>query len=285
MNFANHKATTLVPDGVGLTAALKRTTHLGIGAHADDIEIMAWHGIKLCLDDPGAWFAAVTCTDGAASPRPGDGAALTDDEVVRVRAREQETAARLGRYGYLAQLGHTSHEVRSSPQDLESDLERLIAAGRPEVVYTHNPADKHETHVAVAVAAIAALRRLPEEARPAAVYGCEVWRSLDWMCEGEKMVLDAGGSQHLAAALVGVFDSQVGGGKRYDLATIGRRRANATFLDSHATDRYEQATYAMDLTPLIRDDPPDILEFVDRSLERFRDDVRGRLERILAVRI
>ena len=32
-----------VPDGAPLPAALARTTHLGIGAHPDDLEIMACH--------------------------------------------------------------------------------------------------------------------------------------------------------------------------------------------------------------------------------------------------
>ncbi|MFP4541109.1 MAG: hypothetical protein ACLFR7_05730, partial [Opitutales bacterium] len=77
---------------------------------------------------------------------------------------------------------------------------------------------------------------LPPEERPERVLGCEVWRGLDWMPDDEKVPLDVSGNLELAQQLNGVFDSQIVGGKRYDLATIGRRRANATFLESHHAD-------------------------------------------------
>jgi LmbE family N-acetylglucosaminyl deacetylase len=52
--------------------ALARITHLGIGAHQDDLEFMAFHGILACFrmrDD--RWFGGVTCTNGAGSSRTG----------------------------------------------------------------------------------------------------------------------------------------------------------------------------------------------------------------------
>ena len=52
-------------------------------------------------------------------------------------------------------------------------------------------------------------------------------------------------------SLLGVFDSQVCGGKRYDLATMGRRRANATYLASHGVDESTSLIFGMDLTPLM----------------------------------
>ena len=61
--------------------------------------------------------------------------------------------------------------------------------------------------------------------------------------------MDVSGHDHLAAAMNGVFDSQIAGGKRYDLATLGRRAANATFFESHATDTATQLIFGMDLTP------------------------------------
>ncbi len=80
------------------------------------------------------------------------------------------------------------------------------------------------------------MRELPRGQRPKKVWGCEVWRNLDWLADDDKVLMDVSGHEHLAAALNGMFDSQIPGGKRYDLATLGRRRANATFLESHATD-------------------------------------------------
>ena len=41
------------------------------------------------------------------------------------------------------------------------------------------------------------------------------------------------------------------------------------------------ASYAMDLKPLVDDPSLDIAEFVDGFVQRFRDDVRSRVERFL----
>ncbi|MEI9866262.1 MAG: hypothetical protein WDN00_17245 [Limisphaerales bacterium] len=60
--------------------------------------------------------------------------------------------------------------------------------------------------------------------------GCEVWRNLDWLGDNEKFLMDVSGHDKLAARLNGVFASQIAGGKRYDLATLGRRSANARSL-------------------------------------------------------
>ena len=85
----------------------------------------------------------------------------------------------------------------------------------------------------------------------------------------------------LAAKLNGVFDSQIAGGKRYDLATLGRRSANATFFDSHATDAATQLIFGMDLTPLIADPALDIADYVLHFIDEFRADVAAKLNRRL----
>jgi hypothetical protein len=81
-------------------------------------------------------------------------------------------------------------------------------------------------------------------------------------------------------ALVAVFDSQISGGKRYDLATMGRRRANATYYASHATDVADLMAFAMDLTPFIEDDDLDLTDYVMTYIQRFADDVRARLAKM-----
>ena len=88
------------------------------------------------------------------------------------------------------------------------DLKTLVAAARPEIVYTHNPTDRHETHVAVGLRVIEALRELPADFRPKHLYGVEDWRDLDWMVEEDKIYFDVSGHDNLAAALIEVFDSQ-----------------------------------------------------------------------------
>ena len=280
MKFHNPEASLFVPDGAAPDEALRRVTHLGIGAHQDDLEIMAFHGVVTCFDDPGLRFGAVTATDGSGSPRAGVYAAYADADMAALRRREQEKAAIIGNYGALVQLNYASAAAKDAAGGhLRGDLVRILEAVRPRVVYTHNPADKHDTHVAVGLAALAAIRELAPADRPQTVYGCEVWRDLDWMLDGGKVPLDVGAHESLSMALIGVYDSQVAGGKRYDIATAGRRRANATYFQSHETDAVEQLWFAMDLSPLVRDDGLDVLDFVLGHVDNFRRDVADRIRR------
>jgi LmbE family N-acetylglucosaminyl deacetylase len=278
MNFYNPGAEIFIPDALPLPKALKRITQLGIGAHQDDLEFMAFHGIVACFGRVDKWFGGVTCTSGAGSSRTGPYAPLSDQEMSTIRRQEQNKAAVFGEFGAMIQLDYDSGAVKSSaPSVLKDDLKAILAATRPEVVYTHNPADKHDTHIGVVVAALQAIRELPSEQRPKQVIGCEVWRDLDWLRDSEKMVMDVSGHNDLAAKLNSVFESQIAGGKRYDLATLGRRAANATFLDPSTNDNASQVIFGMDLTPVVADESKDILEFVCGHIERFHADVRQKL--------
>jgi len=284
LKLHNSTAVTFIPDNIETEAALARTTHLGIGAHQDDLEIMAYHGILACFDSPDNWFTGVTCTSGSGSARIGPYADYTDEAMMAVRREEQRQAAILGRYGVMVQLDHPSSVVKDPANPaLQGDLVKILQAAKPDVVYTHNPADKHATHIGIVIPTLLALRQLPSESRPQKVYGCEVWRDLDWLPDEDKVALDVSGRENMAAALVGLYDSQIAGGKRYDLATIGRRHANATYFGSHAVDEAAQLTFAMDLTPLIRDDSLDIIDYVLRYVDKFRDDVRSNLARQLGI--
>ena len=73
-----------------------------------------------------------------------------------------------------------------------------------------------------------------------------------------------------------VFDSQISGGKRYDLAALGRRRANATFFQSHAIDEADSVVFAMDLSPLVQSDTLSLADFVEEKLSLFKSDVSRR---------
>ena len=275
-----HKTNTdfFVPDGLEPEAALARTTHLCIAAHQDDIEIMAYHGIAECFGLKDKWFTGVVVTNGAGSPRSGIYGDYTDDQMQRVRVVEQRKAAYVGEYACQIQLGFTSSEVKTPPgTDVAADLVQILKVARPEVVYLHNPADKHDTHIGVTVRAIAALRAVRNEVAPRKVYGCEVWRDLDWLPDEDKQVLPVSARSNIAAALVGVFDSQVTGGKRYDLATAGRRLAHATYYASHGTDVETALTFAMDLTPLVRDPVLSVTDYTLSFIDKFRADVVRRI--------
>ena len=278
MNLHHPTAQLFIPDGAPESSALSRISHLGIGAHQDDLEFMAFHGILNCFARDDQWFGGVTCTDGAGSSRSGPYAEFTDADMMVIRRQEQNTAAMIGGYAAMFQLDYPSSGIKSpTEQHLKNDLNTILAATRPEVVYTHNPADKHDTHVGVTIAALQAMRELPRDQRPGQVIGCEVWRNLDWLPDEHKILMDVSGRDNLAAALNGVFDSQIAGGKRYDLATLGRRAANATFFNSHATDASTQLIFGLDLTPLVADESMDIVAYVCNLIDQFQNDVRLKL--------
>ena len=278
MQFHNAGADFFVPDGLEAETALARTTHLCIAAHQDDIEIMAYHGIAQCFAQKDKWFTGVVVTNGAGSPRTGIYGKYSDEEMQRVRVVEQRKAAFVGEYACQIQLHFTSSQVKNPNEPgVAGDLEKILRAAKPEIVYLHNPADKHDTHVAVVLRSIAALRAIRGEVRPRKVYGCEVWRDLDWLPDEDKEALPVSARSNIAAALVGVFDSQVTGGKRYDLATSGRRLAEATYFASHGTDVETALTFAMDLTPLVEDPDLPVSDHVLRFVDRFRADVEKRM--------
>ena len=281
--FHNSLADTFISDGTSAQEALARTTHLAIGAHSDDLEIMAYHGIVGCYGyrKTDKWFSGITVTDGRGSSRSGPYSDCTDEEMADIRKNEQRQAAMVGKYGAMIQLAYESDQIMQDDgqNHLRDDLSSVFDFCQPEIVYTHNPADKHDTHIAVLSAAIHVMRELPSEKRPKRILGCEVWRDLDWMPDEDKVALDVSKRENLANALVGIFDSQITGGKRYDRAAVGRRYANATFFHAGGQDRIEQLTFAMDLTPLVQDSEMDVKGYVLNYIEKFRCEVESNLDR------
>ena len=282
MQLHNENAIIFVPDGAPEAEALARTTHLAISAHQDDLEIMAADGILQCFQREDKWFTGVVMTNGAGSPRTALYADYTDEQMQQVRIKEQKKAAVVGEYAAQFLLGYPSSAVKDgATREPVDDLVQILRATRPQVVYTHNLADKHTTHVGVTLKVIAALRQLAPDERPQHVYGCEVWRDLDWMVDTDKIAFDLSAQENLQFALLGVFDSQVSGGKRYDLATMGRRRAHATYHASHATDITTGMSFAMDLTPLMHDPQRDVIAYVEEYIARFAEDVRARIRGVM----
>jgi LmbE family N-acetylglucosaminyl deacetylase len=274
MKFNREAAEVFVPDSQPIVIALERTTHMGIGAHQDDLEIMAFDGILKCFKKDDQWFCGVVVTNGSGSPRDGIYKDYTDDEMIVVRRSEQKKAATIGEYGAQVLLDYPSLSVKDNDNpDPVDDLRMLIGFAKPEVIYTHNLADKHATHVGVALRVIEAIRGLQKSDRPKKLYGCEIWRDLDWLPDEDKVVFDISAHGNLQSALLGVFDSQISGGKRYDLATMGRRRAHATYLESHGVDVSTGINFAMDLTPLIEDPDNNILEYLQEHMTRFVNQV------------
>ena len=280
MKLQQQGAQLFIPDGAAGPEALARTTELCVAAHQDDIEIMAYAPIVQCYGSAERWFAGVVVTDGGGAPRSGIYADYTNEDMMRVRAGEQKTAAAIGKYAAQFLLDYPSSAVKKPDNPvLINELRDIILACAPETLYTHNLADKHDTHVAVTLNVIRALRLIPPEKRPKKVVSMEVWRGLDWLRDEDKVPFDTGAHPNLAAALLGVYDSQIAGGKRYDLATIGRRLANATFFASHDVDETDSLAFGLDITGLVEQDI-DPAAFINGYIQSFKDEINERIAKL-----
>ncbi|MEL7644701.1 MAG: PIG-L family deacetylase [Anaerolineaceae bacterium] len=235
-----------------LEQALAATTHLGVAAHPDDLEIMAIDGILKGFSVNGNLFSGVVLTAGSGAPRAGMYSALSDAELAALRKEEQKEAARIGRYGALLFLNFNSQDVKQGSSVVES-LAQVLRAARPRFVYTHNLLDAHPTHSAAGWRVIQALRSLPEGLLPEQVYGCEVWRGLDWLPARWRVAFDCSEHLELQKELLQVFKTQVESGKRYDRAIPGRRAANAGMREPNSVDKARALVFALDLNPLMRD--------------------------------
>lgn len=279
MKLHNKSAEIFIPDSSPLDKAFERTTHLCIAAHHDDIEFMAYHGIINCFENKDNWFLGVILTNGSGSPCNSKYPNCSSDEIIQIRKTEQKKAAVLGKYSGVALLDYSSSEIKKyNNLNLIKEIKDILISCKPQYIYTHNLADKHETHVATALNTILALREISSIYQPKAIYGCEVWRGLDWLCSNNKILLDVSSSPDLLKNLIQIFESQVCNGKKYDDAVIGRQTANATFLDSHSLDQFAQITYAMDLMPLIKDSSLEIDKFIANYINDFKNDVTSKIQ-------
>lgn len=259
-----------IPGDLSPEQALNRVTHVGIGAHPDDLEILAFPGISECHQRDDAWFAGIVVCDGAGSPRAGKYGHLSDVDMVERRRQEQRDAAALGNYSLVVQLGYSSAAVKTGEPELIDDLAILLQQLHPGALYTHSPADAHATHRATLAASVAALRTLPAANIAAKLYGVEVWRGLDWLPEPLRICLPIFDPDNLQSRLLGCHDSQIQGGKRYDIAIPARQRANATLSSHERVDEFEACSLAMDLRPLIEEPGLAASELLERCLAQFR---------------
>ena len=271
-----------IPDGADPSTAKQRCTHLGIGAHPDDLEFMAYHGISHGYEQAQPSFGGIICTNGAGCSRAGKYSHCSDEEMIRLRAEEQRAAARIGRYTFVQQLGLQSATVkaRATRDQLTDTIADLIAHCRPEVIYTHNPLDSHSTHVAVCQTVVNAVRLLAPEMRPKQLLGCEVWRGLDWVPQADKVALDVSANPELAERLHACFDSQIAGGKNYGQAVVGRSLANATFYQARERDGPARIWFALDLSRLLKDESLALASFTESLLQRFHQSIADNLREL-----
>jgi len=272
MRLLSPHADLFIPVPQPLEQALSRTKVLGVAAHPDDLELMALPAILAGHADPAQGFAGLVVCDGAmrgAGP----------DEGVALRRVEQRAAATVGRYSVMVQLGHSSQAVQTGQaQGLAEDLVEVLRCLRPETLYSHNPADRHPSHLAVLLALRQALKALAPSERPKRWLGSEVWGGLDWQALGDQVALPLEGEPALAERLLEAHGSQMNRGKAYRSAASGRRRANATFSASHSPDAAEEVVLAMDMSAVLSDDRLSLQQFLAHRVERFRDEAVARLD-------
>ncbi len=282
MKFSQIQSNFYSPRGEDFPTALSSTTHLGIGAHADDLEILAFPGISACYGHAKNRFSGVVVTDGAGAPRTGAFAAMSNAEMIPQRQKEQRQAADLGQYASVIQLAHPSSAVRQADRSqVVADLVKILESTRPHVLYLHNPADRHETHLAVLLACLEALHKVSAAAHPKEIYGCEVWGDLDWVPASHIVRLPCHAPAALGSSLLNCFQSQIEGGKRYDRAALGRRHAQATFGNPTQPDSDEEIVLALDLRPLLKT-KSSLTEFLAPTLDLFRKQTLARLEALSA---
>lgn len=282
MTFCRNDAELYIPDGAAAAEAYRRSSILAVGAHPDDLEIMAIPGILQAQEDKARSFFGVVCTNGCGSLREGEYAGLTYLEMREVRIREQKQAADIGRYSAVALLGYESAEMKDACDERPNlDLKGLIGEIRPDTVFLHNPFDRHDTHVAVCLRTIAALRAVASETGwlPQKIYGCEVWRGLDWLVHCDRTVLPVHDPDHVSDSLIRVYKSQLAGVKLFDLAARGRRIANATYQEAHSLGSEHEMAFAVDLLPLVEDPSIPVSDYVRHTIERFQADALSRLDR------
>lgn len=270
MKFKKSDADLYIPSGKDESSILSKTNFLGIAAHQDDLEIIAFPGILQSYKANSNGFGGVVCTDGV--PRN----SKNTEEINKIRKNEQKRAADIGKYGFVIQLDYSSDEIiYNSNIDLENEIIGIINEAKPDIIYTHNPFDKHKTHLSVCRSVINALRNSKCKYKPDKLYGCEVWRDLDWLEDKYKVEFDVSGSSGLGLKLLEAFKSQIIDGKNYHKAVIARRTVNATFSNAYLKDKTNQSIYGIDLTPLINDKKISIRDYLFNIVNEFENNIKN----------
>ena len=274
MKFHNPSASIVFPksDQPSVNTQSIQSRILGIGAHQDDLEFMCFHGILEGRKQGG--FTGLILSNGAGSSRGEAFTHLSEEEFCEVRKQEQIQAANLAGYQQIIQLGHPSKNIKSIDRSHAiRDVLEVLNNVKPEKIYTHNPFDKHDSHIATLIVTIEAIKLMAPEDRPKKLFGCEVWRSLDWLPSSLKIEFDVSNEASLRDDLLKCFPSQTQDSKNYAEAVNGRRIANATFSDAHTLDKSLQTEHAIDLSHLIGEDSNAALYFVREVQNKFATEI------------
>ena len=127
----------------------------------------SWRPVAIlaCFQQQDRWFTGVVVTDGRGSPR-------TDvyEQYATTRCAWCASMSSAVRPQWADTPPPCCSITPAGPSRTASDrrpiedLVKLLQTCRPQEVYTHNLADKHDTHVAVTLRTIAAIRSLSKRA-------------------------------------------------------------------------------------------------------------------------
>jgi len=257
-----------------------KTTHLAIGAHPDDIAIMAFHGIEECIGNPTNRFTGVIVGDGSCSLRVGTYASNTPKQMADIRQNEQLKEAKLGNYSHLYLLNTQPKEMRFPHLGLYDHLYKILHDNQPETVYIHSPFCSHEHHLVAMYHSLAALRELP--VKPSRVYGCEVTVGHAMLPDNMLTPLPVRDFT-LARALISAHESQ-SGIRPYAEATIGRWISNSVthsrLLKSDQYIKNPGVSLAVDLTSFVRNSTIPIEAVVEAILDEQNALISDRLKKV-----
>ncbi len=263
-----------------LQRVLQHATDVSVGAHQDDVEIMAGPMMLDTVKAPNKQWLSVIVTDGAASKSVLNGCAteLSPKQLTDMRQLEQRKAAKLANAPVI-QLKYPSATVNGhmgvgKKNEAAYALGTLFAATpNVERVFGHNPLDKHPTHIAVFAAQTAALRAAkPPKLEKA--YGMEVWGGLTGLPESMLSVFEVG-NDHLVKLqqIIEVFQSQIlGQGRDYATGTIARIRGHGAYVSSpHLPNPPAGMVIGIDVTDFTRGQSHDMGGLAESLLQRARD--------------
>lgn len=255
--------------------------YLCVCAHPSDCEIMAIDGIQRGYRAQKYSFSCVVTTDGSENERGGKYLKSSDKRMSNVLASEQRKAAELGRYNSVYFMNYKAEEARDQEnEDIVAEYIEIIKELKPRIVYTHSLLDRDPTHVCVAVKVINALRKLRKGDQPKVVYGCEMWRDLDWIDKDKIVSFDISKNIRLQRQLISVFKSQIIN-RDYINAAIGRRYVNAAFSRDDKKKEAKLTARAINMTTLLRRKELPIKRYAMSFIDDLYSEINDSMDRSL----
>ncbi len=254
------------------------TNLLAIASHHDDIELMAMDGVLKAYGSKKYAFYACVVGDASNCNKIGKYADCSDKELMETRNQEQARASQIGEYEDLILLKKSQSDI----EDLDNttivkELQKIILDINPDVVYTHNIFDRNLSHVRLALKVIEAILALPEESRPRLLYGCEIFRSLDWLPERYRVNFDISDNKEIQSRLIGVYDTMAEHSQNFAKAVVGRKLSNATFLGDKMGEEDKMLWFGLNLTPVISKGIP-LKDYVIKILNDYNKEMLDNID-------